>query len=211
MQPSRSSLDRLPKVLLPHWAEQRVTWEAQLRTTETVPAAAQVLSMDGVMAPIRGGDKREQAKLPGKQASGPTGYKEVCCGTVTLYDQAAERLQTVRYARMPEHKKATLQQQLATEVATVLALNPELQPWCAAWDRSPPSPSTASTAGHVCDSRHTPGTAGGPSCVANHRTASPDTARQSAASTPGSVPTQPPAYHSNLHDSGRAVRTGAEC
>ena len=28
MQPSRSSLDRLPKVLLPHWEEQRVTWEA---------------------------------------------------------------------------------------------------------------------------------------------------------------------------------------
>lgn len=129
MQPSRSSLDRLPKVLLPHWEEQRVTWEAQLRATETVPAAAQVLalSVDGVMAPIRGADKREQATLPGKHASGPTGYKEVGCGTVTLYGQAAERLQTVRYARMPEHKKATLQQQLTTEVATVLALKPELQ------------------------------------------------------------------------------------
>ena len=129
MQPSHSSLDRLPKVLLPHWEEQRVTWEAQLRATETVPAAAQVLalSVDGVMAPIRGADKREQATLPGKHASGPTGYKEVGCGTVTLYGQAAERLQTVRYARMPEHKKATLQQQLTTEVATVLALKPELQ------------------------------------------------------------------------------------
>jgi hypothetical protein len=29
----------------------------------------------------------------------------VGCGTVTLYDQEAKRLQTVRYARMPESKK----------------------------------------------------------------------------------------------------------
>lgn len=131
MQPSRSSLDRLPKVLLPHWEAQRVTWEAQLRESETVPAAAQVLalSVDGVMAPIRGADKREQAQLqlPGKHASGPAGYKEVGCGTVTVYDGEAERLQTVRYARMPEHKKVTLQQQLGTEVATVLALRPDLR------------------------------------------------------------------------------------
>jgi len=79
----RSSLDRLPKVLLPHWEEHRVTWEAQLRQTETVPAMAKVmaLSVDGVMAPVRGADKREKAALPGKHASGPTGYKEVGCGT----------------------------------------------------------------------------------------------------------------------------------
>ena len=128
MQPSRSSLDRLTKVLLPHWEDQRVPWEAQLRQTETVPAAAKVLaiSVDGVMAPIRGADKQAKAQQPGKHASGPTGYKEVGCGTVTLYDEAAERLQTVRYARMPENKKVTLQQQLATEVASILALNPAL-------------------------------------------------------------------------------------
>lgn len=128
MQPSRSSLDRLTKALLPHWEDQRVAWEAQLRQTETVPAAAKVLaiSVDGVMAPLRGADKQAKAQQPGKHASGPTGYKEVGCGTVTLYDQAAERLQTVRYARMPENKKVTLQQQLATEVASVLALSPDL-------------------------------------------------------------------------------------
>lgn len=129
MQPSRSSLDRLTKTLLPHWEEQRVVWEAQLRQTETVPVAAKViaLSVDGVMSPIRGADKQEKAKQPGKHASGPTGYKEVGCGTVTLYDQDAERLQTVRYARMPESKKVTLQQQLTTEVASIVALSPDLQ------------------------------------------------------------------------------------
>ena len=114
MQPSRSSLDRLTKALSPHWEEHRVVWEAQLRQTETVPVAAKViaLSVDGVLSPMRGADKQAKAKQPGKHASGPTGYKEVGCGTVTLYDQAAKRLQTVRYARMPESLKVTLQQQL---------------------------------------------------------------------------------------------------
>ena len=129
MQPSRSSLDRLTKALSPHWEDQREVWEAQLRQTETVPASAKVMaiSVDGVMAPIRGADKQEKAAPPGKHASGPTGYKEVGCGTVTLYDQVAERLQTVRYARMPESKKVTLQQQLATEAASILVLHPDLR------------------------------------------------------------------------------------
>ena len=128
MQPSRSSLDRLPKALSPHWEEHRANWEAQLRQGETVPAHADVLaiSVDGVMAPIRGADKQEKAEEPGKHASGPTGYQEVGCGTVSLYDRETARLQTVRYARMPESKKVTLQQQLETEVASILALSPKL-------------------------------------------------------------------------------------
>lgn len=128
MRPSRSSLDRLTKALSPHWEEHRTDWEAQLRQAETVPAHAEVLaiSVDGVMAPMRGADKQEKAQQPGKHASGPTGYKEVGCGTVSLYDQEAARLQTVRYARMPESKKVTLQQQLETEIASILVLQPQL-------------------------------------------------------------------------------------
>ena len=129
MLPSRSSLDRLTKAISPHWETHRATWEAQLRQAETVPAHADVLaiSVDGVMAPMRGADKQEKAEEPGKHASGPTGYKEVGCGTVSLYDREAARLQTVRYARMPESRKATLQQQLETEVASILALRPNLR------------------------------------------------------------------------------------
>ena len=128
MRPSRSSLDRLVKVLSPRWESHRTEWEALLRQKETVSIAAKVMaiSVDGVMVPIRGADKQEKAEQPGKHASGPTGYKEVGCGTVSLYDQEAERLQTVRYARMPESKKVTLQQQLETEVSSILALSPNL-------------------------------------------------------------------------------------
>jgi hypothetical protein len=99
MRPSRSSLDRLPKALSPHWESQRSEWEAALREQETVPTAAAVvaISVDGVMAPIKGGDKSGKQNQPGKHASGPTGYKEVGCGTVVLYNDQTERLQTVRY------------------------------------------------------------------------------------------------------------------
>ncbi|MDI6770949.1 MAG: hypothetical protein QMD04_14925, partial [Anaerolineales bacterium] len=55
MRPSRSSLDRLPKALSPHWESQRSEWEAALREQETVPAVV-AISVDGVMAPIKGGD-----------------------------------------------------------------------------------------------------------------------------------------------------------
>ena len=129
MRPSRSSLDRLTKVISPEWESRRVTWEAQLRQAESVPSQAKVIviSVDGVMAPLRSVDKLEKAQQAGKQASGPLRYKEVGCGTVTLYDQEAERLQTVRYARMPESKKGTLQGQLEAETAAILALRADLQ------------------------------------------------------------------------------------
>jgi len=129
MQPSRSSLDRLPKELSPHWETHRQEWEASLRTQETVPdeASVVVISVDGVTVRMKGAQRRAKREQPGKHASGPTGHKEAGCGTVVLYDAAGERLETVRYGRMPEHKKKTLQQQLETEVASVLAVRPDLQ------------------------------------------------------------------------------------
>jgi hypothetical protein len=119
MQPSRSTLDRLPRRLSAHWEAHRSDWEAALQTQETVPAAATMLaiSVDGVMAPLKPQAAEREARAakrtaPGKQASGPTGYREVGCGTLTLYDGEGARLQTVQYARMPEPKKVTLAEHL---------------------------------------------------------------------------------------------------
>lgn len=129
MRPSRCSLDRLPKTLSPHWEAQRQEWEAALRAREPVPCEAEVIvmSVDGVTLRMKGGDRQAKREQPGKHASGPTGQKEAGCGTVVLYDAEGERLQTVRYGRMPESKKVTLQQQLETEVASVLAVRPDLK------------------------------------------------------------------------------------
>jgi hypothetical protein len=76
---------------------------------------------------MTGGARRDQRDRPGKHASGPIGQKEAGCGTVVLYDEAGIRLQTIRYGRMPERKKVTLQQQLETEMISVLAIRPDLQ------------------------------------------------------------------------------------
>ena len=129
MRPSRSSLDRLPKELSEHWEVHRQVWEAALRTQETVPPEAAViaLSVDGVTVRMKGGDRSIKQEQPGKHASGPTGQKEVGCGTVALYDTEGTRLETVRYGRMPECKKATLQQQLKSETASILAVRPDLR------------------------------------------------------------------------------------
>jgi hypothetical protein len=130
MSPSRSSLDRLPRELSGHWETHREVWEEALRTQETLPAAAVTvaLSVDGVMAPMKAGAAQRQAKRAeaGKHASGPAGNREVGCGTVSLYDADGERLQTIRYARMPEGKKVTLRTQVQAELQAILATCPPL-------------------------------------------------------------------------------------
>jgi len=129
MTPSHSSLDRLPKEVSSHWEKERESWEEALRAMETVPNEAVVMavSLDGVMAPMKGAGRSEKRSRPDKQASGPAGYREIGCGTVTLYDADGRRLSTVRYGRMPEYKKTTLCAQLEAECQSVLALRPDLK------------------------------------------------------------------------------------
>lgn len=133
-QPSRSTLARLPRTLSAHWEVHRTEWEAAVQSLEVVPAEATTLaiSVDGVMAPLKPqeaerAERTAKRTAPGKQASGPTGYREVGCGTLTRYDGEGERLQTVQYARMPEHKKVTLGQQLQAEVQAILGARPDLR------------------------------------------------------------------------------------
>lgn len=131
MTPSRSALDRLPRELSPRWEAQRAAWEDALRASETVPdaAASVALSVDGVMVAMKAKAAQRTAKQAeaGKHASGPAGHQEAGCGTVSLYDADGERLQTVRFARMPESKKVTLQAQLQGELQALHALRPDLR------------------------------------------------------------------------------------
>ncbi len=134
--PSSRSCDRLPKLLSAVWESNRESWEDALRQQEVIPAEASVVavSLDGVMVPDKDAQReakaqREAAKKQGssKQLSGPAGYREVGCGTVTLYDEDAHRLDTVRYGRAPESKKKTLTAQLDAELASMLAVRPDLE------------------------------------------------------------------------------------
>ena len=132
MKPSVSSLDRLPKQLSGRWEEHRESFEEELRASSEVPAATATLavSLDGVMAPMRDGQrpaKRAEAREAGRATKGPAGYREVGCGTVTCYDAEGQRLHTVRCARMPQTRKQTLKEMLSAEVTAVLAQRSELR------------------------------------------------------------------------------------
>ena len=57
-------------------------------------------------------------------------YKEAMCGTIALYNQAGERLQTEYLGTMPEAGKATFAQQFTTRVAWVKARYPDALQVC---------------------------------------------------------------------------------
>jgi len=131
MAPSKSSLDRLPKGLSARWEARREGYEAALRERLEVPqaTASVAVSLDGVMVPMKDGArvaKRAEARAVGRRTKGPAGYQEAGCGSVSFYDAEGERLDTLRFARMPQAKKAALKSTLAAEVHAVLAQRPEL-------------------------------------------------------------------------------------
>ena len=132
MQPSKSSLDRLPKRLSARWEAEREGFESALREGFSVPEEATTMgvSLDGVMVPMKDGAreaKRACARAEGKSTKGPAGYQEVGCATLSFYDRDGERLDTVRFARMPEAKKLTLKSMLSAEVSAALEQRPELE------------------------------------------------------------------------------------
>jgi hypothetical protein len=132
MTPSNSTLDRLPKQLRVHWEAQRPHFEAMLRHEEAIPdeAVALAVALDGVMAPLKEGQrhaKRPHARAMGKAPSGPAGSQEVGCATVSYDDRHGERLCTRRMARMPEPNQATLKSQLTAAVMGALIQRPDLR------------------------------------------------------------------------------------
>jgi len=130
MDPSKTSLDRLPKTLSAVWETDRVAFETTLRQGETIPVEATTvaISLDGVLAPMRDGERAaKRVPTEGKRPTGPAGYREVGCATLSFYNAEGDRLSTLRWARMPEVRKATLCGQIEAELRSVLASRPDLQ------------------------------------------------------------------------------------
>ena len=82
MEPSKSSLDRLPKALGARWEKDREAYEQVLREAILVPDETHsiAVSIDGVLAPIDGGasptEVRADAAAQGRRSKGPAGYRE---------------------------------------------------------------------------------------------------------------------------------------
>jgi len=132
MKPSRSALDLLPKKLSECWEVCRPTFEELLRADEHVPRQATTIavSLDGVMVPMRDGErqaKRQRAAAAEKHPRGPCGHQEVGCATLTFYDRYGIRLRTIRLGRMPEKKKRTLKAMLKAELTAILCERPDLR------------------------------------------------------------------------------------
>src|SRR5262249_40939924 len=113
MAPSKSSLDRLPKLISERWEDDREKLEATLREGLKVPdgAVSIAVSLDGVFAPMEDSDvtqRRAQAAQEGRITKGPLGFREIGCATVSFCDEEGQCLGAIRMARSPEHKKPTL-------------------------------------------------------------------------------------------------------
>ena len=109
----------------------REGFESTLRNTTKVPneAVTVAVSLDGVMVPMKDAQraqKREHSRARGRRTKGPAGYQEAGCATLSFYDVAGERLDTLSLARMPEAKKMTLKTMLSAELHAVLERRPEL-------------------------------------------------------------------------------------
>lgn len=132
MAPSKSSLDRLPKLLADRWNDDRKGFEQALRDAMVVPeeAVTVMASLDGVLAPMKNGGAvniRAATAARGQIAKGPAGYKEVGCATLSFCDKDGKCLAAVRMARMPEPHKASLKEALKAELAVALEQRPDLR------------------------------------------------------------------------------------
>lgn len=132
MAPSKSSLDRLPKALSEHWEQNREAHEQTLREAIVVPegTASVAVSLDGVMAPVDGGNSptgvRNKAATAGKLSKGPAGYRELGCATIAFCDAEGDLISAIRFGRAPEPKKLSLKSTLREDLAYILAQHPDL-------------------------------------------------------------------------------------
>jgi hypothetical protein len=122
MSPSRSSLDRLPKALNQCWEPRTIEYHEALFTKEELPleAASCSISLDGVLVSMK------PEPSTGNKAVGCE-WREASCGTISFFDKAGERLSTIYYGRMPEHKKVTLKTLLSKHSEAILTQRPTLK------------------------------------------------------------------------------------
>lgn len=132
MSPSKSSLDRLPKLVSTKWEAHREGHELILRDALVIPAGTTsvAVSIDGVLAPMEGTqpvEKRNEAAKQGRVSCGPVGYREFGCATLSFCDAKGDLLGAVRMGRAPEANKRTLKATLAADLCAVLVKKPGLR------------------------------------------------------------------------------------
>ena len=117
MNPSRSSLERLPKILLNQWEPKNIENYGYLMSEEEIPenAVAIAVSLDGVMIAMKP-EKADKNQSDKRRVN----WREASCGTISFIDSDGEKISTIQYGQMPEHKKATLKNLLKKNVEVIL-------------------------------------------------------------------------------------------
>jgi hypothetical protein len=82
---------------------------------------------NGYQAPELGDNPTAQEKCDYQEKKAKAFYREASCAAINFYDEAGERLKTVRFGRMPEAGKKTLKNQLQQSINTILSQQPEIQ------------------------------------------------------------------------------------
>ena len=118
MTPSASALQDLTAAVHDRWIEAEETVMPRVRADEGVPGAAvsAVVSLDGVMVPMR----------PGEDGRAEACWREAGCGTVSFLDREGTRLAGACLARMPETGMTGLKARLMSEVAKLREARPDL-------------------------------------------------------------------------------------
>lgn len=136
--PSKSSLDRLSRKLGLQWDTNHDDFFNTLTDTIVVPAEAVSISasFDGIMLPMQTKKDKvvpdtEPTNASKKEAEAEDTkkplYKEAACAAVCFYNKEGERLNTIRFARMPEGKKKTLKSELTQTIEKILGQKSDLR------------------------------------------------------------------------------------
>ena len=119
MTPSVSTLQRLTQSMHERWESIAPETLASIRAAEDIPADAvsASVSLDGVMVALRAGEG----------GCAEACWREASCGTVSFHDAKGNRMKTLYLGRMPESGKVRLKAQLASEVAHIRRVRPEIR------------------------------------------------------------------------------------
>ena len=119
MTPSVSTLQRLTQSMHERWESIAPETLASIRAAEDIPADAvsASVSLDGVMVALRAGEG----------GCAEACWREASCGTVSFHDAKGKRMKTLYLGRMPESGKVRLKAQLASEVAHIRRVRPEIR------------------------------------------------------------------------------------
>ena len=116
---SVSTLQRLTLSMHERWEDAAPQTRDTVYGAEDIPsdAVSASVSLDGIMVGMRAGeDGRTDAC-----------WREASCGTISFHDAAGKRLRTLYFGRMPESGKVTLKAHLATMVAHIRRVRPEIR------------------------------------------------------------------------------------